>query len=110
MNLCSLSYENRLKHLKIDSLDKRRKFVCLKTYFKICNKFSDISVKWMNKIDVYTTPRHGIKTRTKFFSKLKLYDKSFFKYCSDLFNELPLYTRKFMNFNKFCKLLNEFYT
>ncbi len=55
-----LSYEERLRYLKINSLKKRRIVQILKVLFKIRYKLFECNNKWTNHLVFYETSRNGV--------------------------------------------------
>ena len=102
-----LKYEQRLNHLKIESLEKRRNKQILKLLQKIKIGFKDISEKWINEIEFYENSRHGTFAKIR-FNRLTKTDKNIFDFSIKLFNNLPKHIRNEPNLSNFMNQLNAF--
>ena len=100
-----LSYEDRLKILKLETLEKRRKILIMKLLFKIKSKNLSIPPKWFNELTFKENPRTRCRADIK-MNRLIKSDKYIFDYSAKMFNSLPINIRNECNFNIFVNNLN----
>ena len=101
-----LSYEERLKQLEINSLEKRRKIQILIIVFKIRFKLKGYQNKWQNEFEFYETTRNGVFCKT--YLHKTICDKNIFIYASNLFNSLPKNIKSDNNYRNFVNNLQSF--
>jgi hypothetical protein len=101
-----INYVQRLKSLKIDSLEKRRIIQILKLIFKIKHKKLGIDKKWFNDFNFYTHQRLGDFCKIS-MNRLTKSDKHIFNYSVKLFNKLPKNVRIETKLSEFVIKLNE---
>ena len=88
MSQINLEYNERLKLLKLDSLESRRKFSVIKLLYKSVNNYPEIPNHWKTKYEFRDNDRNGFLL-CKPFSRNCFSDKNMFNYSIDLFNSLP---------------------
>ena len=96
-NKIDLSYDDRLKYLKMPSLKKRREIQVLGLVYKTLNNLFKIKNKYSNHLTFYETSRNGIFCKIPTNYKTK----DFFIFSAKLFNSLPKYVRNEKHFSKF---------
>ena len=103
------SYTDRLKILKIDSLELRRLRTDLSMYYKILNGLVDLDAEIFFKIDknVHSTRTNGMKL-IKPVSKSSLHSNTFSHRCINCWNALPPEMVLASSLSSFKNKLNEF--
>ena len=104
MNRVGLTYDNRLKILSLDSLEKRRKIQTLILVFKIKNNFNLIPENWIQCLKFNNNERTGCYIICD-KNRINLCDKSFFNYAKSTFNSLPKIIRNESKLSTFKKLI-----
>ena len=85
-----MSYEQRLKFLEIESLEKRRNRQILKLLYKIRISCRNIPQKWLGEISFYESSRNGIYAKIS-VNRLHKSDKYLIDFSVKFYNNFPNY-------------------
>jgi len=106
-NCFNYNYSERLKHLKLDTLSKRRNMQILKTVFKIKTKHCKIPEFLLSEFNFIMT-RNGIVIHIP-KRRLNAENKYLFSNAAVLFNNLPDFIRNENVYSKFLNYLNDYF-